>query len=510
LAQEQVHNTSRDLNIVERELASDISQMSLAIDELEVEVKSLRMLPLSTITAAFPRMVRDLAHEHGKEIVMQITGAETELDKHILEQIKDPLIHLLRNAVDHGIESPAKRAAHNKPANGTITLAAEQIGKDVIIRISDDGQGLDMDAIRRRVFDRGIDGTTLSESELQRYIFEPGISTSDTVTDISGRGMGLDIVKKNLEELHGTCEVSSTPGQETTFTLTIPLRITGSRGLMVRTAGQVFAISINTVEYILSIRQKDIVMLDGHEAIYHNDQPVALLWLCDVLDLPRRVSLKIDNELPVIILRNGENHIAFIVDELAGEQEIVIKSLGDQLVKIAGLAGATILGTGKVVLILNANDLIAMAMRGGYTAAMKQPVAEAIQSSKPTHQVLVVDDSITTRTLEKNILEAAGYSVQLATDGQEALNLVGTGMQPDIIISDVSMPRVGGLELARRIKGNPQTSHVPIILVSSNDSAEDKLLGMDAGADAYITKGGFDQNNLLETIELIITPSHKG
>lgn len=506
ITQEQVHNVNHDINIIEREMASDISQMSLAIDEIELEVKSLRMLPLGTITAPFARMVRDIALEHNKEIIFQVQGADTELDKRILEQIKDPLIHLLRNAVDHGIEIPAQRIAAGKSPSGRITLSAEQTGRDVVIKIVDDGSGINMDALRHSVSKIGIDPGTLSESALQQYIFEPGISTSATITDISGRGVGLDVVRKGMEELGGRCEVVSTQGKGTTFSLTIPVRVTGSRGLMVRTSNQYFAMPINSVDYILSVKQKDIALLEGHDVIYQNNKPIALLWLCDVLDLPRTASFMGDIELPVVILKGAEHHIAFIVDQLAGEQEIVAKGLGDQLSRIAGLAGATILGTGEVVLILNAKDLIAMAMRGGYTTAMQSPVAtDSKNPARPMRRILVVDDSITTRTLEKNILEAAGYMVELATDGQEALNLVSSGASPDIIISDVSMPRVGGLELTRRIKNNPQTTQIPVILVSSMDSSQDKLLGMEAGADAYISKGGFDQTNLLETIEMIVT-----
>jgi two-component system chemotaxis sensor kinase CheA len=346
----------------------------------------------------------------------------------------------------------------------------------------------------------------LSDAASQQYIFEAGVSTSVAVTDISGRGVGLDIVRKNMEELGGTCEVVSEQGKGATFSLAIPMRVTGSRGLMVRTSGQSFAIPINSVDYILSTKQKNISLLEGRDVIYHNNQPIALLWLCDTLDLPRTASFMGNTELPVVILKSAEHRIAFVVDELAGEQEIVVKGLGDQLTRIAGLAGATILGTGEVVLILNAKDLIAMAMCGGYVKAAQAPVASETKTpARVTRRILVVDDSITTRTLEKNILEAAGYSVNLATDGQEALSLVGAGNNPDIIISDVSMPRIDGLELARRIKNNPQTTQIPIILVSSMASIQDKQLGMEAGADAYIGKGGFDQSNLLETIEMIIT-----
>jgi two-component system chemotaxis sensor kinase CheA len=505
IAQEQVHNSNHEISVVERELASDISQMTLAIDELELEVKNLRMLPLSTITVPFARMVRDIALEHNKEVVLQVLGADTEMDKHILERVKDPLIHLLRNAVDHGIELPAERIALGKPGTGYITLEAEQVGRDVVIKVSDDGAGINMDRLRYIATKLGVDPSALSDTALQQFIFEAGISTSASVTDISGRGVGLDIVRKNMEELGGTCEVISEQGKGTTFTLTIPTRVTGSRGLMVRTSGQAFAIPINSVDYILSITQKNITLLEGHDVIYQNNQPVALLWLCNVLDLPRTASFAGNTELPVVILKNAEHRIAFVVDELAGEQEIVVKGLGDQLTRIAGLAGATILGTGEVVLILNAKDLIAMAMRGGYTNAMQVPVAAETEPMHPARRILVVDDSITTRTIEKNILEAAGYSVELATDGQEALNLVSAGSNPDIIIADVQMPRIDGLELVRRIRNNPQTLQIPIILVSSMSSVQDKQLGMEAGADAYIGKGGFDQSNLLETIEMIVT-----
>ncbi|MCJ7435573.1 MAG: chemotaxis protein CheW, partial [Anaerolineales bacterium] len=467
VSQEQVHNSNHELNIVARELASDISQMTLAIDELEQEVKSLRMLPLSTITAAFPRMVRDLANEHNKEIIFQVKGADTELDKHVMEQIKDPLVHLLRNAIDHGIESPSQRLAAGKIRAGQITLSAEQVGKDIVIKVSDDGMGLDLNALRKSVARLGVDTSQLGEAELQQYIFEPGVTTNKDVTNTSGRGMGLDIVQTNMEELHGTCEVASTPETGTTFTLIIPLRLTGSRGLMVKSSGQLFALPINTVEYIRSIRKDNVALLEGHDVIYHNEQPIPLLWLCDVLDLPRVISFNGNTELSVIILKNSDRRIAFIVDELAGEQEIVVKGLGDQLIRIAGLAGATILGTGEVVLILNPKDLMGMAIKGGYTSAMKLPATDnktPLRENRPMRRILVVDDSITTRTLEKNILEAAGYNVELATDGQEALNMVSAGSQPDLIISDVAMPRVDGLELTRRMKSNSQTAQIPIIL----------------------------------------------
>jgi two-component system chemotaxis sensor kinase CheA len=507
-SQERLRENQALLSNLGREFKNDATQMSLAIDELEQEVKRLRMLPLNTITASFGRMVRDLALQAGKEAVLQVVGGDTELDKHVLEQIKDPLTHLLRNAVDHGIEPPARRKMLRKPHLGTITLSAEQIGKDVIIRVKDDGGGLDMDAIRRSVARQGkVDIQALEDKDLAEHIFKIGVSTSPIITDLSGRGVGLDVVRRNVEALHGRCDVDWKVGQGTTFTLTIPLRLTGSRGLLVRVAGQLFAIPNSAVEFILSVKPDQVARLEGHDTVRHGGRSIALVRLGDVVGLPPAATPRYEEEIPVVILASAERRVAFAVDELASEQEIVIKGLGRQLVHVNGIAGATVMGSGEVVLILNAVDLVKMAMRGE-----RQSVLSALaESSSPLQvhaqrRILIVDDSITTRTLEKNILEAAGYTVQLALDGQEALNAIATTGLPDLIVSDIAMPRINGFELTRRVKTNPQLAHLPVILVSSLDSPEDKAQGIEAGADAYITKGSFDQTNLLDTIEQMLLP----
>ncbi len=505
--QERLREINTLVNDLSREYANDTMHMALVIDELEEEIKRVRMLPLSTITGPFARMVRDLAQNANKEAVLQIVGGDTELDKRVLEQIKDPLIHLLRNAVDHGLETPEQRQAAGKPRIGTITLTAEQMGKDVVIAVADDGAGLDTAAIRQVIARHSqIDVTTMTEAEVVEAIFKVGVSTSPIVTDISGRGVGLDVVRRNVEALHGRIDVDWKTGAGSTFTLILPLTLTGSRGLLVRAANQLFAIPLNNVERIEDVHANEITTLEGHDTVRYAGHPLTLVRLGDVLQLPRAAAQHANERIPVVILAAAERRLAFAVDELFGEQEVVIKSLGRQLSRIGGIAGATVMGSGQVVLILNVSDLIKMAMHGERRAVFEAALEEAALASDGRSQrhILIVDDSITTRTLEKNILEAAGYRVELATDGQEALNAIASNGLPDLVVSDVAMPRLDGFGLTQRIKTDPRTAHLPVILVTSLDSPEDKRRGIEAGADAYITKGAFDQNNLLDTIQQLI------
>ncbi len=505
-SQERLREMQTLVNRLSREYANDTMHMSLVIDELEQEIKRVRMLPLTTITGTFGRMVRDLAQGSKKEAVFQVIGGETELDKRVLEQIKDPLIHLLRNAVDHGVEPPRDREAVGKSRVGTITLTAEQLGKDVVISVSDDGGGLDLGAIRGVISRRsGVDAQLLSDEDLREAIFTLGITTSPIITDISGRGVGLDVVRRNVEALHGRIDVDSRLGQGTTFTLILPLTLTSSRGLLVKAAGELFVIPHNAIEHIMQIVPKDVIALEGHDAVLYGGRPLALVRLADVLNLQPMEGQRDGDRIPVVILAAAERRMAFAVDALAGEQEVVIKGLGKQLTRVGGVGGATVMGSGEVVLILNVADLIKLGLRGEHRsvlAALVRPVPT--KEVRAQRRVLVVDDSITTRTLEKNILEAAGYIVQLATDGQEALGAIAAEGVPDLVVTDVVMPRLDGFGLTQRLKEDPRTADIPVILVTSLDSAEDKSRGIEVGADAYITKSTFDQNNLLETIEQLI------
>jgi len=454
-------------------------------------------------------MVRDLAQSAGKEATLTIIGSDVELDKRVLEQIKDPLIHLLRNAIDHGLEKPDTRASLGKPRAGTITLKAEQVEKNVVITVTDDGKGLDYEAIRRVLARRNpAEAQTLSENELTEAIFALGISTSPIVTDVSGRGVGLDVVRRNVEDLHGRIQVASNNGSGTTFTLTLPLALTSSRALVVQVSNQTYAIPLNAIERILEITPRDIYHVGGREMLRYNDSAFSVAHLSDVLGLPRleveQASRPLEQRLTVLLLTSAQRRMAFIVDGLRSEQEVVIKDLGRQVQRLGGIAGATITGDGAVLLVLNAGDLIKLALRNeGRSNVVAQTTP--VQETAPQKHIFIVDDSITTRTLERNILEAAGYHVRVATDGLEALNAIEADIAlPDLVISDVAMPRLDGIELTEQLKTNPRTAQIPVILVTSLASAADKARGIEAGADAYIVKGNFDQNNLLETIEQLI------
>lgn len=505
-SQEHLRKLNTELNDLVREYANDTSHMSLVIDELEEEVKRVRMLPLGTITGSFGRMVRDLARESGKDALLKIVGGETELDKKVLEQIKDPLIHLIRNAVDHGIETPEKRKKLGKPERGTITLSAEQVGKDIVIILSDDGSGLDIDAVRQKLIQRGgVDANSLTEMELAYAIFNVGISTSPIITDISGRGIGLDVVRRNVESLHGQVDVDWKPDKGSSFTLSLPLSLTSSRGLLVRVSQQSFALPINSVEYIVEVFPHEVSFLEGQDTVRYKEQPIQLVRLNDVLELARTNTQDNADRISVVILTAAERRMAFAVDRLVGEQEMVIKPLGNQLVRVSGISGATVLGDGTVIPILNVSDLIKLASRGERRSVLDTLAdTSSVNLTNSQKRILIVDDSITTRTLEKNILEAAGYIIELATDGQEALGAIGSNGVPDLVVSDVAMPRMDGFELTKKLKADSQTAHVLVILVTSLDSPEDKTQGIDSGADAYIIKSSFDQNNLLETIEQLI------
>jgi two-component system chemotaxis sensor kinase CheA len=500
--QDRLRAFSAQANTLYRQVANDTLRMSLIISELQEEIKRVRMLPLRTITVTFGRMVRDLAREQGKQISPTIMGGETELDKRILEQIKDPLIHLLRNAVDHGLETPEARRQAGKPAEGQITLAASQQGHNIVIIMSDDGGGLDLAAIRLAAARRGLmplaEAEKLSDAEVANLIFDPGLSTSKIITDISGRGVGLDVVRQNVEALQGILDVSSVPGQGTTFTLTLPLTLTSSHGLLVRSGEQIFALPLTTVERMLHVNGSDIASVSGKEAITYQHKPVALARLAELLELPIRTPDS--DRVTIVIIAVAEKRLGLIVDDLVGEQEIVIKNMGKQLAKVSGLAGATVLGSGQVILVLHAADLVKLAARTRISVTS----GPELRQSAECKTILVVDDSITTRTLEKNILEAAGYQVRLATDGEEALAVLVTDGPANLIVSDINMPRLDGFDLTYRLKQDSRFADIPVILVTSLDSPADKARGIEVGADAYIVKSRFDQGSLLETIEQLI------
>lgn len=476
-------------------MTADSRQLRQACDALESEVHRVRMLPFSEACQGLERIARDVAQAGGKEVRLDIEGGDVEIDRSILEGLKDPLVHLVRNAVDHGIESPDARLRAGKSPYGRLLVKAALRGPQVEVVVADDGHGVDLDAVRLRALDRGLVATG-EERELLQVLFHPGFSTARIITDVSGRGVGLDVVKAKVEALHGTVAVESAHGRGTRFTISAPLTLTTLRTLLVSVGGRVFALASTTIEKLRRVGLDDFHSLGGREVIAGDGPPVPIVSLAEALGFPAGETPR-QGKLPAVLVAAAGQRVAFVVDELLVEQEVVVKSLGDRVRRVRHVSGATLLPTGQIALVLNAAELVRSALDGGkrrsYAAALAH---DAPQARK---RLLIADDSVTTRSLVKSILESSGYRVTAAVDGAEAWRLLQE-QGADLVVSDVEMPNLDGFGLAETIRQSKRFHDLPVILVTALDSPEHKARGIEAGANAYLVKSAFDQTNLLETI----------
>jgi two-component system chemotaxis sensor kinase CheA len=488
----------KDLQSIVRAKVNDRKILDESLTALDSELRNMRMMPFGQACDGLDRVVRDVARSTGKNVALRIEGREIQMDRAILDGLQDPLRHLVRNAIDHGIESPADRSAARKPAQASLTVRAELKGAMVEVSVRDDGRGLDFAAIRARAKTQKL-STGDDERELSRAIFLSGFSTTTEVTRISGRGVGLDVVKTKVEEMRGAIEVESAAGRETTFILTLPLTLTTIRGLIVRSGGQTFALDASAVEQLLRIEPSQLRIADGNYVLPQPAGPIQVASLAATLGLGTPEP-GVAARIPAVILTYGQRRAAFLVDELVAEQEIVIQGLGPRLTRVRHFSGATILADGSLAPILNALDLLDDVLHG--ESARATPIGET-PIRRARKRLIVADDSVTTRILEKNILEAAGYEVVVAVDGADAWRLVQE-THPDLVVSDVEMPNMDGFLLTQMIRSSKQYRDVPVILVTGLANDQDRKRGMEAGADAYIVKSTFDQRVLLETIEQII------
>lgn len=486
-------------------IQEDRSRLESVTTELEENIQTLRLLPLSTLFQRFPRMVRDLAQEQGKRVELVIQGGETRADKRILEEMKDPLMHLIRNAIDHGIESPDERERLGKPRTATLFLRGYQTPTSVMIEVADDGRGLNLELIERTALQRNIcrpeDLAAMSDRQIQALIFTPGFSTRSFVTEVSGRGVGLDVVRNNVEQLKGTIQVESTPGVGAMFRMQLRTTLATAHVLTVLVDNVTYAIPVEAVETTLLVQQNTIFTIKGRDSILLANQPISITKLADLLELPASSASPSPQSasLPCIILKFGEERLGLLVDALLDEQDVVLKPQSKLLQRVRNVSGATILGTGDVCMVLNPQDLIRSVQRRA-GVALPQSI---VQSTVQKQVVLLVEDSLAIRTQEKRILEGAGYEVIPAIDGVDALSKLSSH-QFDAIVSDVQMPNMDGLTLTANVRQHKQYNELPIILVTSLASDEDKRRGADAGANAYITKGAFDQTVLLETLKRLV------
>ncbi|MGF1540717.1 MAG: response regulator [Pleurocapsa sp.] len=484
----------------------DITRLDIISERLESGIQGLRQLPLSTIFNLFPRMVRDLARQQGKKIELIIEGGDTQADKKIIEEIKDPLLHLIRNAIDHGIETPQERESQGKSAIATVLLRGYQSGSSIEIEISDDGRGLNLDLIKHTALRRKIHTAEelegMSEEEIQSLIFASGFSTRTEVTELSGRGVGLDVVRANVERLKGSIRVSSIPHQGCKFQVRLNTTLATTKVLILEIAQTLYGLPVEFIQTMVTIARDEIFTIEGSQAINFEQRPISIAWLADLLEIPVTPEFKLNKTLYCIILRLGNESFGAIVDSLIDQQDVVLKPQSKLLKKIPNIAGATILGDGEVCMILSPGDLLHSLRQGSW-----HEVAPQSKTVATKNKLLLVEDSIIIRTQMIRLLKDAGYDVTPAVDGLDGYQK----LQQDnynVVVSDVEMPNMTGLELTTKIRQHREYQEIPIVLVTTLASPKDKRRGTEAGANAYLTKGDFDRKLLIDTLKnLINAPS---
>jgi two-component system chemotaxis sensor kinase CheA len=482
---------------LERLAAQERRALAARVDHLLDDMKQVLMLPFSTLLEGVPKLVRDLAHDAGKDVELQLSGTAIEIDRRILEQMKTPLIHLVRNAVDHGIETPQQRRRSGKPPRGRITIeVTPQESNKVELVVADDGRGIDLAGVRAQAERMGLlradAAGAASAHDALPLVFESGLSTRSRVSDISGHGLGLAIVREKVEKLGGTIALDAPQGAGARFSIVLPATLATLRGLLVAVGERQFVLPVRHVERVVRIEPKAVTTVHQRETLELDGATLAFVRLADVLRLPRSVR-RDDAPLPVAVLSAGGKRMAFAIDEVLGDQEVLVKPLGPLLKRVPNVAAATVLGAGRLVPMLEVADLMKSALRTPAPAQAPRPAAA------PRRSVLVVEDSITSRALLKGILESAGYEVDTAVDGMDALSRLREGGF-DLVVSDVEMPRLDGFGLTARLRADTRWARLPVVLVTALGSPADRERGIDAGANAYIVKSSFDQSNLLEVI----------
>ena len=480
----------RALEAPARELLSgllrDRRAIAGAVDGLLEQARRVRMMPASTVFELLPLTARDLAHSQGKRVTFESTGGELLVDRRVLEAIKDPLIHMVRNAVDHGLEPPDERAAAGKPPEGRITVTLKPLERGRLeLTFSDDGRGIDPERVHAAAKRARIAAPASDEAALA-LLFRSGLSTSFVITDVSGHGLGLAIVKEQVERLGGSVELDSRPPAGTTIRLIIPATIATFRGLLVRAGGQRFLLPLDTIERVVPAHP---VTVRGREMIEHEGELLRCGPLSDVLGLPPEEVT--ERRACAIVIAAGER-AGLLVDEVIGDREVLVKDFEPPLMRIRNVAAAGLLGGGELVLVLRTPDLI------DGVGERRSPVEETEAPTEPPW-VLVVDDAVTTRAMERGLLELAGYQVKVAVDGLDAWTALKSD-HFDLVVSDVDMPRMNGFELTQRIRADERLQDLPVVLVSALEAREDKERGIEVGANAYVVKSSFEQSNLLEII----------
>ncbi|WP_096700784.1 response regulator [Magnetospirillum sp. 15-1] len=469
-------------------------------NDLQQEVRQVRMVPADSIFGGFRKMVRDLARAAGKQVMVQVSGLDVEADRMVLQGLKDPVMHLLRNALSHGVEPPDERKAGGKSAAAHVGLSFDVSEGRLVVQIEDDGRGVNFEAIRRKAVERGLfseaESFQVDRQSLVDVIFDPGFSTARMVDDLSGRGMGLSVVREAMAMMNGTVEVRDRQPVGTCFRLSLPLTVSTQRLFLVECQGHIYGLPTEGVDRLYRVRAEDVGTVEGKSVVFLGDRQIPLLSLAHLLAFGESSVKVTRNVVPLVVLKNGERRVAVAIDAFLSIREGLVKDIGVPGARGTMVAGGVLLEDGDIALVLNPFEIVETFRKSG---SIRGLTTVEKQAEKRVPVILVVDDSLTTRTLEKSILEAHGYQVRLAHDGLEGLGRL-RAEQIDLIISDIQMPRLDGFGLLQAVKSDPALKAIPLILVSSLEAREDKARGLELGADAYVVKRKFDQQELLETI----------
>ncbi|MEM7119120.1 MAG: response regulator [Chloroflexota bacterium] len=497
LLSRELSETTSDIRLVGTELNHLIGDFEGVIEnqgyissELQDKLMRTRMLPFATLTTRLQRAVRVVAHKQGKLVDLVIEGEDVELDKQVLDEIADPLLHVLRNAVDHGIEPSELRQTMGKPARGTIHLNVFYEGSQVIIQIADDGAGLQPERLRAKAVSSGfvseMEANTLTKAELHSLIFAPGFSTAETVDELSGRGVGLDVLKSNVYKLKGTVMADSEPGEGMTFTVRLPMTLAVSRALLIKANHETFALPLTAVALISRIERKEVVELGGEPVVQLGEEIYPLLRLGDALQLKQPPDDSLER-LPVLVLKTGDKQVALLVDEIVEGREIVVKPLGSHLRHVHGVTGATLMGDGRPVLILNPTELVEQPRRSAPRRQFNRPAGA--RAARKRLSVMVVDDSVSVRRVVTNLVKSVGWEPIAAKDGVEAWELLQSSTSlPDTILMDIEMPRMDGYELTAKLRANSTFRQIPIVMLTSRAGEKHRRKAMELGVSAYMVK----------------------
>ncbi|MEY4386358.1 MAG: hypothetical protein RLY20_1641 [Verrucomicrobiota bacterium] len=473
---------------------------------LYLEALRTRMRPFADGVSRFPRMVRDIARSLGKEVRFEIVGETTQVDRDILERLETPLAHLLRNAIDHGCETPEARAAADKSRECNIRVEARHAAGMLLITVSDDGAGINAERIREVVVRRKLlpapAAARLTEFELLQFLFLPGFTMKEAVTEISGRGVGLDVVQNMVRSVRGSIRVHTQAGSGTRFILQLPITLSVLRTLLVEIAGEPYALPLAQIVRTHRLSRQQVETIEGHVSFRFNDESIGLLAAQQVLDCGN--SGPLSGEINVVILGERKSRYGLVVEKFLGERELVVQPLDPRLGKVKDISAASLMEDGSPVLIIDVDDLIRSIEKLISTGRLSSVRREALMTAdRPRKHVLVVDDSLTVRELERKLLLARGYAVDVAVDGMDGWNALRAGKY-DLVLTDVDMPRLDGIGLTQMIKKDPQLKAIPVMIVSYKDREEDRMRGLEAGADYYLTKGSFHDETLLNAVTDLI------